>query len=112
MAEESVGERSQPSPAGESQPPGLFDGFEGYRTPAVDDYRHLLTSGLVVPDANVLLNLYRYNSQTQNDLLAVLERLEDKLWVPHQVLAEFWRNRESALRDRQDSAETTIEALK
>ena len=45
----------------------LFDGFEGYRTPTSDDYRHLLTEGLVVPDTNVLLNLYRYNAQARGD---------------------------------------------
>jgi hypothetical protein len=38
---------------------GLFDGFEAYRTPAEEDYRTLLTGGLVVLDTNVLLNLYR-----------------------------------------------------
>lgn len=86
--------------AGRPEPHGLFDGFEGYRTPSEDDYRRVLTEGLVVPDTNVLLNLYRYNAQTQTDLFAVLERLGDRLWIPHQVLVEFWRNRESALRRR------------
>lgn len=90
---------------------GLFDGFEGYRSPTPEDYGHVLTRGLVVPDANVLLNLYRYNSETRSDLFSVLEKLGDRLWVPQQVLVEFWRNRESALRDPQDSAESTAEAL-
>jgi predicted nucleic-acid-binding protein len=72
----------------------------------------VLTEGLVAPDTNVLLNLYRYNAQTQTDLFAVLDRLGERLWVPHQVLVEFWRNRESALRDPQDTAETAVEALK
>ena len=91
---------------------GLFDGFEGYRTPTLDDYRHLLTEGLVVPDTNVLLNLYRYNAQARGDLLAVLDRLGERLWVPHQVLAEFWRNRESALWDPPDTATKAVEELK
>ena len=34
-------------------PRGIFDSFETYRTPTPDDYRRLLTEGLVVPDANV-----------------------------------------------------------
>ncbi|MET7970927.1 PIN domain-containing protein [Micromonospora sp. NPDC005305] len=90
---------------------GIYDGFEGYRTPTDDDYRLLLTQGLVVLDTNVLLNLYRYNAQTRTDLVAVLNRLEDRLWVPHQVLVEFWRNRESALRDLQETGDNTVEAL-
>lgn len=90
---------------------GLFDGFEAYKTPDEDDYRRVLTSGLVVPDTNVLLNLYRYNSSAQQDLLAVLERIGDQLWVPHQVLVEFWRNRESTLFERRTIAAQTVTQL-
>lgn len=90
---------------------GLFDGFQGYRTATSEDYGEVLSSGLLVPDTNVLLNLYRYNAQTRTDLLAVLQRVGDRLWVPHQVSAEFWRNREAALRDPSDMAEATVEAL-
>ncbi|MBK8078522.1 MAG: hypothetical protein IPK24_23985 [Kineosporiaceae bacterium] len=89
----------------------MFDGFEGYRTPTPERYESVLTSGLVIPDANVLLNLYRYNTQTREDLFRVLARLGDRLWVPHQVVVEFWRNRESASRDLQDTADRTIASL-
>jgi hypothetical protein len=64
---------------------GLFQRFEGYRTPSDQDYRTGLTSALVVFDTNVLLNLYRYNDKTRSSM------------IPHQVLEEFWRNRERAL---------------
>ena len=93
------------------QATSLFKGFEGYRTPKGDDYGRVLTHGLVVIDTNVLLNLYRYRPEARSDLLSVLAKLGDRLWVPHQVLVEFWRNRESAIRDPEDSAEETIEAL-
>ncbi len=82
---------------------GLFGGFEGYRTPTGEDHRRVLTEGLVALDANVLLNLYRYTEQARDDLLSVLDRLEDRLWVPNQVLVEFWRNREGVLRDPRDT---------
>lgn len=85
--------------ADQSTGSGLFDGFDAYKTPTDEDYRRLLTEGIVVPDANVFLNLYRYNEQTRDDLFAVLRRLGDRLWVPHQVVAEFWRNREAVLLD-------------
>jgi hypothetical protein len=98
-------------PAASPGDPDLYRGFEGYRTPTNYDYERVITSGMVVPDTNVLLNLYRYNMEAQTDLLAVLRALGDRLWVPHQVLVEFWRNRESAIRDPQDSADSTIEAL-
>ncbi|MCL9761636.1 PIN-like domain-containing protein [Frankia sp. AiPa1] len=52
-----------------------------------------------MPDTNVLLNLYRYSSEGRDSLLAVLANLGDRLWVPHQVKAEFWAARDGVLRD-------------
>lgn len=62
---------------------GLFDGFEGYRVVTDAEKRHALKTALVAVDANVLLNLYRYNSRTTNDLLAIFEKLGNRLVVPH-----------------------------
>jgi hypothetical protein len=76
---------------------GLFDGFEGYRIMADGDKDHALTSALVAVDANVLLNLYRYNSRTTEDLLTIFERFGDRLVVPYQAMREFHRNRLSAI---------------
>lgn len=80
---------------------GLFDDFGAFRTPTAEDFTAVLTGGLVAPDANVLLNLYRYTEQARTDLLQALGALESRLWVPHQVLVEFWRNRESTLSEAQ-----------
>ncbi|MFE4665239.1 PIN-like domain-containing protein [Streptomyces sp. NPDC056716] len=82
---------------------GLFDDFGAFRTPTADDFTAVLTGGLVTPDANVLLNLYRYTEQARGDLLRALGGLENRLWVPHQALVEFWRNREGTLSDARSS---------
>lgn len=79
---------------------GIFDhGFESYRTVTDAEYYSLLTTGLVVLDTNVLLNLYRYHEQTRHELLDVLARLGDRLWIPHHVMGEFWRTRATLLQD-------------
>lgn len=75
-------------------PRGIFDCDDAYKTPLREDYEHLFDSGIVVLDTNVLLNLYRSNERTRRDTLLVLSRLRDRLWIPHQVLSEFWRNRD------------------
>lgn len=84
----------------------MFDGHEAYRTPTDADYRAVLTTGLVVVDTNVLLNLYRYNLQARTDFLAVLRALRPNLWVPEQVIREFWKNREMVLRDPRGTLDT------
>ncbi|MDN3053110.1 PIN-like domain-containing protein [Streptomyces sp. SRF1] len=73
---------------------GIFDCEEAYRTPTSLDYKNLFESGMVVLDTNVLINLYRSNERTRRDTFAVLHRLRERLWIPHQVLSEFWRNRD------------------
>lgn len=75
---------------------GIFDCDEAYRSPQPADYERIFRTGMVVLDTNVLLNLYRSNSRTREDTLAVLTNLRERLWIPHQVLAEFWRSREKA----------------
>jgi hypothetical protein len=59
---------AHPTPVSDSDgPAGLYDDFEAYRTATDADYQRLLTSGLVIPDTNVFLNLYRYDVPTRDD---------------------------------------------
>ncbi len=85
---------------------GIFDDFEGYRTPTLDEFHAVLTGGLVALDTNVLLNLYRYTDEARDDRFNVLERIREQLWVPHQALAEFWGSREGVLTDPRDTTKT------
>lgn len=81
--------------AGSTAGRGIYDCDDAHRSPLPADYERIFQSGMIAVDTNVLLNLYRSNERTRADTLAVLSRLRDRLWVPHQVLTEFWRNRES-----------------
>lgn len=91
---------------------GIYDDFQGYRLPTEGELDSALQSALVVVDANVLLNLYRYNESTRNDLLVVLGGLSERLWVPHQVLREFWRNRISVLAGLDAGTDQALTALR
>jgi len=76
---------------------GLYTDFDSYRVVTREEVDEVLRSGIVAVDTNVLLSLYRYNEATVNDLLRLLGQLGDRLFVPNQVLREFWRNRQSVL---------------
>lgn len=76
---------------------GLYSGFESYRVLTTEDIQSALKNGIVALDTNVLLNLYRYNEQTVDDLLAVASAVGERLFVPHQVVREFWRNRQGVI---------------
>lgn len=83
---------------------GLYHDFGAFRTPTTADFTTVLTGGLVSPDTNVLLNLYRYTEQARTDLLGALGALGNRLWVPHHVLTEFWANRETAIHDARSTS--------
>jgi predicted nucleic acid-binding protein len=90
---------------------GLFDEFRGYRIPDEAEMERALRDALVVVDANVLLNLYRYHDTTRDDLLDLLDRIGDRLFVPHQVLREFWRNRLHVLARRDAGRDQAVAAF-
>src|SRR3954452_21527745 len=80
---------------------GLYTGFEGYRSATEADIIDAMQHWLVVLDTNVLLNLYNFQGASLEEFTDVFEALGDRLFVPHQVLDEFWRNRRVALSENQ-----------
>lgn len=76
---------------------GLYSGFESFRIPKVEELEQALQMGIVAVDTNVLLNLYRYNKLTVGDLFKIFGKVGNRLFVPHQVVKEFWRNRQTVL---------------
>jgi len=107
-----MAEETAIGPTPDADGDGIFDsGLDAYRTVAEDDYRSLFTSGLIVLDANVLLNLYRYHADTRAVLIEVLTRLEGRLWVPYHAMSEFHERRTSVIASRSDEANQTIDLL-
>lgn len=58
-----------------------------------EEYKTLWQNAIFIFDTNILLNLYRYQSSTRDGLLNVIERLANRIWIPHHVALEFQRNR-------------------
>ena len=67
--------------------------FAAYYRPSANALERLNTEALVSVDANVLLNLYRYSTETRDEFIALLERLASRLWLTHQAAQEFQGNR-------------------
>ncbi|HEX8869904.1 MAG TPA: PIN domain-containing protein, partial [Lentzea sp.] len=70
-----------------------------------------LREAVVAVDANVLLDLYRFRSQTSSDLINTLKSLGDRLVVPHQALREFWRHRQRSQGSPRGATKTATDAL-
>lgn len=52
-----------------------------------------LQQGIVVLDANVLLDLYKYHEEFTNTWIKLFEKLGMRLFIPHQAFLEFWKHR-------------------
>jgi hypothetical protein len=74
--------------------------FPQYSYSDTEGYAEVWKSALFVFDTNVLLNLYRYQTNTREELLSVLEKLADRIWIPHHVALEFQRNRISVIAEQ------------
>ena len=74
----------------------IYANFGAFRSPKLSEYGQVMRSGMVVLDANVLLNLYRYNDRARQDLLGALARLKNTLWVPHRKRRTVSASRASA----------------
>lgn len=65
--------------------------------PTREEIETSLRKASVIFDTNVLLELYAAPASARDIALQHFEYLGDRLWVPHQVMREFWRNRPSRL---------------
>jgi len=64
-----------------------------YYRPTNEEFDTLWENCIVVPDTNILLNLYRYSKETSDDFLNLFNFLSDHIWIPHQIALEYQKNR-------------------
>jgi len=79
----------------------LRDQFQHFYASGEDAIAVAIKTGLVVPDTNVLLSLYRFQAGARDELFGALEKAGDRLWIPYQVGLEFHRNRLNVIADQE-----------
>lgn len=67
--------------------------FPAHFRPSDDDFKKIWSDCIFAVDANVLLNLYRYSTETRTLLESTLNGLQDRLFMPNQAAKEFLKNR-------------------
>ncbi|MER7968226.1 PIN-like domain-containing protein [Streptomyces sp. NPDC096080] len=98
---------AQGDPGTESSPGhDLMERFHAWLPSAQADEERFFTQALVVLDANVLLTLYDVTSESRDVVLDALEKVSDRLWLPHQAGLEFIRNRRSRVESRRSQFAT------
>lgn len=67
--------------------------FPGYYQPTEQEFSTLWEECIFSFDANVLLHIYRYTPKTRDRFFDILDKLKERIWIPHQVAFEYQKER-------------------
>lgn len=85
--------------------------FVGHFRPKESELSLLWNECIFIVDANVLLNLYRYSSETRSELEKALTNIKEQIYIPHQAAKEFLRNRLSVTAGQAKEYTTAIKTI-
>jgi hypothetical protein len=79
----------------------MKDLFPGYYRKTDEEIKRIWENGVIMFDANVLLNLYRYSDSTQNEILSLIKKFSGQIYLPHQAALEYNRNRYEVISEQE-----------
>jgi predicted nucleic acid-binding protein len=85
--------------------------FIGHFKRSADEIYNVWQTANFVFDANVLLNLYRYSSDTRKDFLNLFDKVKAQIWLPEQVAYEFLNNRSGVISEQSKAYEAAIKSV-
>lgn len=89
----------------------MKDLFPGHFKESDKNIRDVWETSLFVFDANILLNLYRYSDTTRNEFLRILDKVKDRVWLPHRAAEEYLNNRLSVIDQQERSYDDTVKSI-
>ena len=81
--------------------------FRGHYRPTEEEFAKLWNNCIFIPDANVLLNIYRYSPTTCDALIDIFKDVSERLWITHQAASEYHNQRLNVI-GQQESAYENI----
>lgn len=90
----------------------MYDLFPGYYKPSKEQFAQMWQECVFSFDASVLLNIYRYTSETREELFKIFEYLKERTWLTHQAVLEYHENREEVIAQQYTIYEDVENALR
>lgn len=75
--------------------------FFAYIRPSEDEFKELWANCIFTFDANILLNFYRYKTETTNDFFDLLRRLNERIFLTYQAGEEYFTNRLTVISEQE-----------
>lgn len=66
---------------------------------------------IIILDTNILLNLYRHGNDNRKKFLEILEKAKENIYLPYQVVHEFFQNKNDIISQKIASKEKAKKAL-
>ncbi len=85
--------------------------FIGHYTPTEAEFKALWKDCFFSFDANVLLNLYWWQSTTRDRFFAILDNISDRIWLSNQAAKEYFQRRRSVIQDQADAYSSFVRTL-
>ena len=79
--------------------------LESLKTPEI---KNIFKHGRIVFDTNFLLNIYKVEQETRDDIFNFMTVHKKQLWIPYQICWEFYNNRELIIRQMTEDAPISL----
>ena len=85
--------------------------FPGYFREEHGEQGEIWKHAIFVFDANILLNLYRYSNKSREDFLRILKQIQDRVWISHQAVEEYFHNRLAVIKSQEAAYDDTMKDI-
>ena len=85
----------------------MKDLFPGHFKESEKNLKQVWDSCIFVFDANILLNFYRYSDSTRREFLQLLQKIQERVWLPNRAAEEYLNNRLSVIDQQERSYDET-----
>jgi len=89
----------------------MKDLFPGHFKESERSLKQVWGSCIFVFDANILLNFYRYSDSTRSEFLQLLQKIQERVWLPHRAAEEYLNNRLSVIDQQERSYDDTAKSI-
>jgi predicted nucleic acid-binding protein len=89
----------------------MKDLFPGHFKESEENLKQVWDSCIFVFDANILLNFYRYSDSTRREFLQLLQKIQERVWLPHRAAEEYLNNRLSVIDQQERSYDETAKSI-
>ncbi|UTV30876.1 PIN-like domain-containing protein [Photobacterium atrarenae] len=76
-----------------------------------EDLNSVWDNCLFILDANILLDFYRYSDSTRTELFNLLNKIRERIWIPHRAAEEFFKNRLTVISEQEKSYDNTTKKI-